>query len=90
MSTRVSEYSTPADRRRGQHMCAMAHQLFGAMATGDVVRVDTTQGVVTGCVTSNEHHRAERPVEEVDGGRLVFTIGGQRVHVATVREVSAP
>lgn len=85
MSTRVSEYSTPADRRRGQHMCAMAHQLFGAMATGDVVKVDTTQGIVT----SNEHHRAERPVEEVDGGRLVFTIGGQRVHVATVREVGA-
>jgi hypothetical protein len=90
VSTRASEYGTPADRRRGQHMCAMAHQLLRAMATGDVVRVDTTQGVVTGRVTSNEHHRAQRPVEEVDGGRLVFMVGGQRVHVATVREVDAP
>ena len=78
---------TPAERRRVQHQCAMAYELFRAMAVGHVVAVSTTEGIVTGRVERNEHHRTDRPVELVDDGRLIFVVGGQRVHVATVEAV---
>jgi hypothetical protein len=78
---------TDAEKRQAQHQCAMSALLLRAMAKAKRVRVGTTSGDVVGVVESTESHKADQPVEEIDGAQFIFVIAGKRVHLATVTSV---